>query len=203
MKTLETETSAYDYTDLDLDLDIELPGMTNNQGGKDAVTLFNKKPAETSQSPKQKTRNDKVYSQIHRNKQIADARGRISPKAKNYSQLMTRNRVAQMRSLSQMSKESRSSGERYPSQFERNIDIASDKHTPFGIPAHIKKEIKLFKRQQIDDEMNRSREEMHSYMHMESSTKNKSVKWTKQERSDQDESKMTGVTIEEGLYGPS
>ena len=108
-----------------------------------------------------------------------------------------------MRSLSQMSKESRSSGERYPSQFERNIDIASDKHTPFGIPAHIKKEIKLFKRQQIDDEMNRSREEMHSYMHMESSTKNKSVKWTKQERSDQDGSKMTGVTIEEGLYGPS
>ena len=109
-----------------------------------------------------------------------------------------------MRSLSQMSKGSRhSSGERQPSQFERNIDIASDKHTPFGIPAHIKKEIKLFKRQQIDDEMQRSTEEFHSYIHMEGSSKNKNVKWTKQERSDQDGSKMKGVTIEEGLYGPS
>ena len=68
VKTLETETSAYDYTDLDLDLDIELPGMTNNQGGKDAVTLFNKKPTENSQSPRQHTRNNKVYSQINKNK---------------------------------------------------------------------------------------------------------------------------------------
>ena len=109
-----------------------------------------------------------------------------------------------MRSMSQKSKGSRhSSGERQLSQFERNIDIASDKHTPFGIPAHIKKEIKLFKRQQIDDEMQRSTEEFHSYIHMDGSSKNKSVKWTRQDQSDQDGNQVTAVTIEEGLYSPS
>ena len=81
-----------------------------------------------------------------KNMQIADERGRVSPKAKNYSQLISRNRIGQMRSLSQMSKGTGSSGGRAPSAFERNIDMASDKHTPFGIPAQIKKEIKLFKR---------------------------------------------------------
>ena len=120
--------------------------MSNVQTKKDAITIFNNKASESSQSPRIPNRNNKVYSQIIRNKQIADNRGRVSPKSKNYR--ISRNRkVAQMRSLSQMSKQTRSSGEREPSQFERNIDIASDKHTPFGIPAAIKKEIKQFKRQ--------------------------------------------------------
>ena len=51
--------------------------------------------------------------------------------------------------------------------------------------------------------MQRSTEEFHSYIHMDGSSKNKSVKWTKQDQSDQDGNKITAVTIEEGLYDPS
>ena len=63
-----------------------------------------------------------------------------------------------------MSKNTRSSGEKVTNSFSRNIDMASDKHTPFGIPAQIKKEIKQFKRQQIEESLGRSREEFHDYL---------------------------------------
>ena len=50
-----------------------------------------------------------------------------------------------MRSLSQVSMKSRSSKDQVNNSFSRNLDMASDKHTPFGIPANVKYEIKRFK----------------------------------------------------------
>ena len=42
--------------------------------------------------------------------------------------------------------------------------MASDRHTPFGIPAQIRKDIKIRKRKEIDESLGRSREEFHDYL---------------------------------------
>ena len=116
---------------------------------------------------------------------------------------MSRNRkAAQLRSLSQISKGTRSSGEKATSAFERNIDIASDKHTPFGIPAQIKQEIKLFKRQQIEDSLMRSREEFHNYINMADSSMYETSKKPKKNKfklkpTHLDGDELTGVSVDD------